>query len=299
MPSTTTRRHRHKTLWAVVCATAAVWSGASQAACLDDAAIAQWVQRYEARQPAANPPADMSDADSACTRAKFTRALEAAGRKVLGYKAGLTNPAVQQRFGTDKPVWGKLYEGMLLTDGSAVPAAFGARPLFEADMLVRVKDAGINQARTPWEVMQHIDAIAPFMELPDLMVQAPPQLNGAGVGAINVGARLGVVGKTLPVPATRGERALLLNQLQTMDVVVSDSSGAELARGKGADILGHPLQAVVWLAQALAAEQLVLQPGDWVSLGSFSPLMPPQPGQQVQVRYDGVPGLQPVTVRFE
>ena len=62
---------------------------------------------------------------------------------------------------------------------------------------------------------------------------------------------------------------------------------------------GHPLQAVVWLAQALAAEQLALQPGDWVSLGSFSPLMPPQPGQQVQVRYDGVPGLQPVSVRFE
>jgi 2-keto-4-pentenoate hydratase len=68
---------------------------------------------------------------------------------------------------------------------------------------------------------------------------------------------------------------------------------------RGADILGHPLQAVVWLAQALAAEQLALQPGDWVSLGSFSPLMPPQPGQQVQVRYDGVPGLQPVAVQFE
>ena len=299
MPSTTTPGYRCKTLWTVVCATAVVWGGAVQAACLDDAAIAQWVERYAARQPAPNPPADMSDADSACTRAKFTRALEAEGRKLIGYKAGLTNPAVQQRFRTDKPVWGKLYEGMLLTDGRPVPAAFGARPLFEADMLVRVKDGGVNQARTPWEVLQHIDAIAPFIELPDLLVQAPPQLNGAGVGAINVGARLGAVGQLLSVPPTRGERAMLLQQLQTMGVVVSDGSGAELAHGKGADFLGHPLQAVVWLTQALAAEQLALQPGDWVSLGSFSPLMPPKPGQQVQVRYDGVPGLQPVTVRFE
>jgi hypothetical protein len=56
MPSTTTRGHRHKTLWTVVCVTAAAWSGVAQAACLDDAAVAQWVQRYEARLPAANPP---------------------------------------------------------------------------------------------------------------------------------------------------------------------------------------------------------------------------------------------------
>lgn len=299
MPSTVTLSCGRTTLLGVVCATATLWGAASHAACLDDAAIAEWVQRYGARQPAANPPSDMSDADSACTRAKFTQAMEASGRKVVGYKAGLTNPAVQQRFRTDKPVWGKLYEGMLLSDGRPVPAAFGARPLFEADMLVRVKDVGVNHARTPWEVLQHIDAIAPFIELPDLMVQTPPQLNGAGVGAINVGARLGVVGQLLTIPGMRGARVALLNQLQTMDVVVSDGSGAELARGKGADILGHPLQAVVWLAQALGAEQLTLQPGDWVSLGSFSPLMPPKPGQQVQVRYEGVPGLQPVAVHFE
>lgn len=303
MPTAATLSPPRQAALAVVCATAAVlasgFSPASQAACLDDAQIAQWVQSYESRQPAANPPAELSDADGACTRSKFTQALEGRGRTVVGYKAGLTNPAVQKRFRTDKPVWGKLYAGMLLGDGKPVPAAFGARPLFEADLLVRVKDPAINRARTPWEVLQAIDAVAPFIELPDLMVQAPPQLNGPGVAAINVGARLGVVGALLSIPGMRGERYALLNQLQTMDVVVTDGSGAELARGKGADILGHPLNAVVWLAQALADSGLALQPGDWVSLGSFSPLMPPKPGQKVQVRYNGVPGLQPVSVQFE
>ena len=300
MPTAHTRPKSLQRAFSVVCATAAGVMAFMpvRAACLNDAQIAQWVQSYNARQPAGNPPSDMSDADSACTRAKFTQALESAGRKVVGYKAGLTNSAVQQRFRTDKPVWGKLYDGMLMTDRKPVAASFGARPLFEADMLVRVKDAGINQAKSPWEVMQHIDAIAPFIELPDLLVQAPPQLNGAGVGAINVGSRLGVVGQVMAVPPTRGERALLLNQLQVMDVVVSDGSTV-VARGKGADILGHPLQAVVWLAGALSAEKLALEPGQWVSLGSFSPLMPPKAGQRIQVRYDGVPGLEPVGVQFE
>ena len=63
---------------------------------------------------------------------------------------------------------------MVRPGGSTVPAAFGARPLYEADLLVRVKDAAINHARTPEEVLQHIDQVIPFIELPDLVVQARP-----------------------------------------------------------------------------------------------------------------------------
>jgi len=132
-----------------------------------------------------------------------------------------------------------------------------------------------------------------------LMVVAPPQLNGAGVAAINVGARLGVMGTPMAVPALRAERYALLDALRDMQVVVSDGTGAQLSTGKGSDILEHPLNAVIWLAKALADDQRALKPGDWVSLGSFSPLMPPKSGQTITVRYNGLPGAQPVSVRFE
>ena len=68
---------------------------------------------------------------------------------LAGYKAGLTNPAVQKRFHTDRPVWGSLGKSMLLTSPATVPAQFGARPVFEADLLVRVSSAAINQAKAP------------------------------------------------------------------------------------------------------------------------------------------------------
>jgi len=269
---------------------------AASAACLDDVQVDALVQHYFARTPAPVPQG-LNAADAACTRAKFNALMEKRAR-VVGYKAGLTNPAVQQRFRTDQPVWGKLYEGMVLADGATVDPAFGARPLYEADMLVRVKSAAINQARSPLDVLEAVDQIIPFIELPDLMVVAPPQLDGAGVAAINVGARLGVAGTPLAVPAYRGERYALLEALRTMTVTLSDGSGAELARGQGADILGHPLNAVVWLTQALAQENLALQPGDLVSLGSFSPLLPPRPASTVTLRYQGLPGATPVSVRF-
>ncbi len=270
----------------------------SQAECLGDAQVQAMFDAIVARTPAVNPEG-LSDADGACTRAKLNKLMAQRHGAVIGYKAGLTNPAVQKRFNTDKPVWGVLYQGMLLADGAAVDATFGARPLYEADMLVRVKSAAINQAKTPAEVLEAIDQVVPFIELPDLVVQAPPRLNGAAVGAINVGARLGVAGTPIAIPPYRGERYALLDALRDMTVILTDGSGAEIARGQGSDILGHPLNAVVWLADALAKEGLAMKPGDLISLGSFSPLLPPKAGSSAKVTYVGLPGATPVAVSFK
>lgn len=275
----------------------AIACAASHAACLTDAQAQELVTQMLAKTPAANPE-NLSEEDGACSRGKVTALLEQRLGKVIGYKAGLTNPAVQKRFNYDKPVWGKLYQGMVLADGATVDAAFGARPLYEADMLVRVKDASINQAKTPMDVLQAIDQVIPFIELPDLVVQAPPRLNGPAVNAINVGARLGVAGKPIAVPATRGERYAMLDALRDMQVSLTDASGAALGGGKGSDILEHPLNAVVWLAGALAKEGLAMKPGDLISLGSFSALLPPKPGLKATATYQGLPGAQPVSVQF-
>jgi 2-keto-4-pentenoate hydratase len=263
------------------------------AACLSDTEVQAMVDSYRARQPAANPEG-LSTADGVCSRDKLLKLFDAQYGRPIGYKAGLTNPAVQKRFNHDAPVWGALYAPMLLQDGATVDAAFGARPLFEADLLVRVSDAAIAKARTPDEVLAAIDQVIPFIELPDLVVQAPGKLNGAAISAINVGARLGVMGTPIAVQ----HNAELANALLDMTAVVK-GDGAELDRGKGSDVLGHPLNAVVWLAQDLASGGRALKPGDLVSLGSFSKLLPPKPGLVVEVQYLGLPGNPTVTVRFK
>lgn len=274
-------------------------AASARAECLSDAAVGELAASIAAKTPATNPPEDLSEADATCTRAKLNKLLAARYGAAIGYKAGLTNPAVQKRFNYDKPVWGVLYQGMLLDTGAVVDAGFGARPLFEADLLVRVKSEAINRARTPAEVLAAIDQIIPFIELPDLVVQAPPKLNGPGVAAINVGARLGVKGLPILVPQADFAQAFLLDALRDMTVRLNDGkSGTEISRGKGSDILDHPLNAVVWLADALGKEGLAMKPGDLISLGSFSPLTPPRPGLSVQATYDGLPGAQPVVVNF-
>jgi 2-keto-4-pentenoate hydratase len=64
-------------------------------------------------------------------------------------------------------------------------------------------------------------------------------------------------------------------------------------------VLGHPLNAVVWLVQDMAREGRALKKGDLVSLGSFSKLLPPKPGLAVEVTYQGLPGNPSVAVSFK
>lgn len=287
---------RHAVGWWLVAASAALAAWPAHAACLSDGEVGALHAAYTSRAPAANPEG-LSEADGECSRAKLLKLLDSQAGPRTGYKAGLTNPAVQARFNAKAPVWGVLYASMLLKNGATVEANFGARPLYEADLLVRVSDAAINGASTPAEVMAAIDQVIPFIELPDLVVQAPPKLNGAAIAAINVGARLGVLGTPIAVPVTRGERYAMQDMLRDMITIVN-ADGAEVDRGKGSDVLEHPLNAVVWLARDLARQGLAMKPGDLISLGSFSRLLPPKPGLAVEVQYWGLPGTPSVKVGF-
>ena len=266
---------------------------AARAECLSDLQTAALVANYLDKNPATTPEG-LSEADGACTRAKFNRFLvQQTEAKPVGYKAGLTNPAVQKRFNASAPVYGVIYEPMLLKNGTTLDAAFGAKPLFEADLLVRVADARINQAKTPAQVLQAIEQVIPALELPDLVVEAPGKLNGAAMAAINVGGRYFVTGTPIAVQHT----PQFLDALANMKVLLLGDSQL-LDSGFGRDVLEHPLNAVVWLAKDMARAGASMKKGDLISLGSFSRLHPPKAGIAVEVVYQGLPGNPAVTVSF-
>ena len=253
----------------------------------------QLADNFKAMQPTSGLSKEMTMEEASRIRDGLVAELSASQGKVVGYKAGLTNPAVQKRFGTTSPVRGVLLEKMLLDDGAVVPVKFGAIPFFEADLVVVVKDEGINQAKTPADVMKHVASIRPFIELPDLVTAKDQPLTAAVITAFNVGARLGVLGKPIaPAPE-------MVDALGKMSVVMRDQDGKELARVPGAAILGHPLNAVVWLADDVAKSGGKLRAGDILSLGSFTPPNFQKAGMTVTVTYEGLPGNPSVSVRFK
>ena len=251
--------------------------------------VLYWLGKTPAPAPAVGSVDEALDFQAA-----FVKALEPIAGAPVGYKVGLTSKAVQERFGVDHPLRGVLLERMLLENCSVVPARFAAVPIAEADLIVRVKDAGVNQAQTPEEVLEHLDAVIPFIELPDLMLKQGEPLTGATITAINVGARLGVLGRPIPVEATP-EFAQALAGMQVY--VAVDNTLAMKVPGKA--ILGHPLNAVIWLARDLARRGEALKPGDLVSLGSLGKPLRPQAGQTLWVSYNFGRWGGEVKVRFE
>ena len=124
-------------------------------------------------------------------QAEFNEAITPVFGKVVGYKAGLTNPSVQKIFGVTAPVRGTLMEKMILKSGTTIEANFGAHPLYEGDLILRVGSDAINGAATPMEALRYIDAAIPFIELPDLVYAKDVKINGPMLAAVNMAARYG------------------------------------------------------------------------------------------------------------
>jgi 2-keto-4-pentenoate hydratase len=70
----------------------------------------------------------------------------------------------------------------------------------------------------------------------------------------------------------------------------------EVGRGIGADVLGHPLDALAWLANHLAARGPGLRAGEFVSTGSVVATKWMARGDDAMVE---VEGLGTVRARFE
>lgn len=279
---------------AVVALAAACAAGLARAACPSDVEAAALAARFEALTPIATPGPELTMADAVCGRDKLARFLAQRQGKVVGYKAGLTAPGTQKRFAWNEPIRGTLFANMILRDGAELGPKFATRPVFEGDLVVEVKDAGVMNAKTPAEVLRHIARVYPFIEVPDLLVDDPAKLMGPGLQLLNVAARFGVLGNPVEVQQSKA----FLDALATMTVKLVDQTGKTLDEGKGSAILEHPLNAVIWLAGDLKKSGIALRRGDLLSLGSFTRLLPPQPGTTIRAVYEGLPGNPSVSVRF-
>jgi len=210
----------------------------------------------------------------------------------IGYKAGLTNVAVQEKFGVSHPLRGTLLEKMLFKTGVELEASFGVRPFHEGDLILRVGDESINQAQSIEDVIKYVDAAIPFIELPDIIFSKQVKINGPALAAINVGARYGVMGEPVPIEAT----ATWIERLKNFKLQVLDENGNVLAEGTGSNLLDHPLNVVLWLRNSMLAEGKSLKKGDLLSLGTITNLMPAKAGTTIRAVYIGLDPGGPVEV---
>lgn len=275
---------------------AALAGAPALAACPDAETIDAFLKARAAAEPT-TPPVAAGGAleDGLCAGRMIVERLSADLGPVIGWKAGLTSAKAQAAFGVTEPVIGTLLRDMMLEDGAVVRPAEAVRPLFEADLVVEIADAAVMDASTPEEALAHISGVRPFLELPALVVGADSKLDGAAITSINVGAWKGVLGPLIEIP--QGEEGVAM--LADMKARLTDGAGEVLSEAPGAAVLGNPLNAVIWVADALRRLGFALEAGSLVSVGSIGPLHPMKPGMTVALTYEGLPGTPTLSASFE
>ena len=276
--------------WVILALVMTIFQGFSNVSAGDTAA--ELAEQYLKKVPIARFDAAMTMEEAMKVQEQFVALLVKEFGEPVGYKAGLTNPDIQKAFGVSSPVRGTLLKRMILQNGVVIPADFGTRPMSEGDLLVRVGDEAINQAKTPEEMLKYIDAVIPFIELPDLVYDKNVKLNAPALVAINVGARYGVAGEAIAIKATPEWR----DRLKNFTLRIFDEKGALVSEGKGSSLLGDPLNVVLWIKDSLAAEGKKLKKGDVLSLGSLTKMIPSKPGSSVRARYIGLDPEGPVEI---
>ena len=209
----------------------------------------------------------------------------AAGRRVVGRKIGLTSPAVQRQLGVDQPDFGALFADMAVPDGGEVPVGRLLQPKVEAEVaLVLGRDLPEREC-TVVDVLRAVDFALPALEIVDSRVRNW-EISLVDTVADNASCGLYVLGAT-PVPLTAVD-------LRTVTMTMT-RGGETVSEGTGADCLGSPLSAAVWLASALAERGDPLRAGDLVLTGALGPMTPAAPGDAFEAH---ISDLGSVRVRF-
>lgn len=228
-------------------------------------------------------PGDL-DAAYAVQRLNTERALSA-GARLVGRKIGLTSSAVQRQLGVDRPDYGALLSDMAVDRDGPVPPGRLLQPKVEAEVAL-ILAAGLPDERCTVEDVVAATAFAvPALEIVDSRV-AGWDISFVDTVADNASSGLFVLGDArVPVGGI---------DLRTVRMSMS-RNGEVVSGGTGADCLGSPLEAAVWLARALARLGDPLRAGDIVLTGALGPMSPAAPGDIFEA---SVSGLGPVRVGF-
>ncbi|MBD9508708.1 2-oxo-hepta-3-ene-1,7-dioic acid hydratase [Ensifer sp. ENS10] len=208
---------------------------------------------------------EMTMDDAYAVQAAWVRQKIAAGRRVIGWKIGLTSKAMQYALNIDIPDSGVLFDDMLFEDGARIPGTRFIQPRIEAEIAFVMKAPLAGPNVTVFDVLNATDYVTPALEILDTRIlRVDPETKKARTivdtisdNAANAGIVLG--GRQMRPDAI---------DMRWMGAIVSRNAEVE-ETGLGAGVLNHPARGIAWLANRLSLYGDRIEAGQIVLAGSF------------------------------
>jgi 2-keto-4-pentenoate hydratase len=217
--------------------------------------------------------------DDAYVIQSLVREATGAGRRHFGRKIGLTSPAVQRQMGVAQPDFGTLYADMAYGDNEPVPASRLLQPRIEAEVAFVLGRDLPDAPVTTTDVIRATDFVVAAIEIVDSRIR-DWDISIVDTVADNASSGLLVLGG-------RPRRLHDMDDLARVEMSLA-SDGAVVSSGVGSACLGHPINAVVWLANALAARGAPLREGELILSGALGPLVPAQADRRYEAAIQGL-----------
>lgn len=198
------------------------------------------------------------------------------GQKRVGWKVGLTAPAMQEQFGFREPVFGCLLESGKVRSGHVFRHADIMGPGFENELCIEIT-RDIAPGASFADVAASVGAIHPALEIVETRGDFAAQI--ALAMADNAQQYAFVIGE-----ARHGADPASIAQMTARARV----NGTEIGSGKGEAVLGHPFNSLIWLAGKLAQFGERLSAGDYVMSGSFTRQFPARAGDKIETEFEGL-----------
>ena len=240
------------------------------------------VEMFRSRRPTAILPAELGPAsldEAYAIRRAFQEIEEKSGRgAIAGYKIGLTTPVMQRLCGVDEPCYGAIFAREVYYRRAELAARDYCRLGVETEIAFQLGDdlpTGCDTDRIAPAVESSMAAI----ELIEDLRHDYRRLDAAAMVAGNVWNAGVVLGE--PVTGWR-----------TRDLARAEArlsiNGHEIGSGNGRDVMGHPLNALAWLADKLATAGTPLRRGMIIMTGSMVPIQYPAAGDQISIEVSGL-----------
>jgi len=202
----------------------------------------------------------------------------AAGAEHTGWKVGLTADVVRNIYDASDPVFGYLLEEGSCNSGHHFNFSELYPPLMETEILITLKDDLDGSTTNRSSAMAAIESVAPAFEV--------PERRGGG---LDVDFALGLVDNVSQRAYVCGPPTTIPSDFDFGQIELElEKNGNVETRVRGADVMDHQLDTLVWLAKTLNQYGVRLSAGQRIMSGSFTKPATVEQGDHYLARFSGV-----------
>ena len=199
----------------------------------------------------------------------------AKGARIVGRKIGLTSKVVQQQLGVDQPDFGILLDTMEVLNNDSISVKELMQPKAEAEIAFVLGEDMPKEQLTMHELISAIDYVLPAIETV-----------GSRIENWNIKITDTIADNASASHFTVGHRPV---KLENCDVVKCKmqmlKNGQPVAEGSGADCLGSPLNATLWLVNTMAKLGTPLKAGEVILSGALGKMVDVAAGDKITAEF--------------